>query len=59
MVSLVDHGSQKIKKIVQSTIVTEMFSFMKCFGSCQFLHGLWMDLSDEVAKIHMRIMQRT
>ena len=26
---------------------------MKCFGSCQFLRGLWMDLSREVAKIHM------
>ena len=29
---------------------------MKCFGSCQFLRGLWMDLSGEIAKIHMRTL---
>ena len=28
-------------------------SSMKCFGSCQFLRGLWMDLSGEVADIHI------
>ena len=27
---------------------------MKCFGSCQFLRGLWMDTAGEVANIHMR-----
>ena len=27
---------------------------MKCFGSCQFLRRLWMDISGEVAKIHIR-----
>ena len=27
---------------------------MKCFDSCQFLCGLWMDISGEVADIHMR-----
>ena len=52
--SLVDFESQRIKKIVLSTTVAELYSFMKCFGSCQFLRGLWMDLSGEVAKIHMR-----
>ena len=31
-----------------------MYSFMKCFGSCQFLQGLWMDISSEVANLHMR-----
>ena len=25
------------------------------FGSCQFLRGLWMDMSSEVTEIHMRI----
>ena len=50
----VDSESQRIKKIVLSTTVAEMYSFMKCFGSCQFLRGLWMDLSGEVAKIRMR-----
>ena len=27
--------------------------FMKCFGSCQFLRGLWKDTLGEVANIHM------
>ena len=49
-----DYESQKIKKIVLSTTVAELYSFVKCFGSCQFLCGLWMDLSGEVANIHMR-----
>ena len=44
----------KIKKTVLSTTVTELYSFMKCFGSCQFLRGLWMDISGEVANLHMR-----
>ena len=52
--SLVDNESQKIKKTVLSTTVAELYSFMKCFGSCQFLRGLWMDISGEVANIHMR-----
>ena len=52
--SLIDFESQKIKKIVLSTTVAEMYSFLKCFGSSQFLSGLWMDLSGEVANIHMR-----
>ena len=48
-----------IEITVLSTKVEELHSFMKCFGSCQFLHGLWMDLSGEVAKIHMRTGVRT
>ena len=52
--SLVDYESQRFKKIVLSTTVAELYSLMKCFGSCQFLRGLWMDLSGLVAKIHMR-----
>ena len=52
--SLVDYESQKIKKIVLSTTVAELFSFMRCFGSCQFLSEIWMDMSGEVANIHMR-----
>ena len=42
--SLVDYESQKIKRNVLSTTVAEFYSFMKCFGSCEFLRGLWMDL---------------
>ena len=34
--------------------VAGLYPFMKCCGSCQFLHGLWMDMSGEVAEIHMR-----
>ena len=52
--SLIDYESQKIKKTVLSTSVAELYSFLKCFGSCQFLQGLRMDKSGEIANIHMR-----
>ena len=52
--SIVNYESQKIKRKVLSTTVAEMYSFMKSFVSCQFLRGLWMDMSGEVAEIHMR-----
>ena len=52
--SLVDFESQKIKRTNLSTTVTELYSFMKCFGSCQFFRGLWMDMSGEGSEIHMR-----
>ena len=37
--------SQKIEQTVLSPTVAELYSFMKCFGSCQFLRGSWMDMS--------------
>ena len=37
-----------------STTVAELYSFMKCFGSCQFFRGVCVDISGEVADIHMR-----
>ena len=52
---LIDNESQKIKKDSALHQRAELYSFMKCFGSCQFLRGLWMDISSEVAHIHMRI----
>ena len=52
--SLIDYESQKVKKTVLSTTLAELYSFMKCFGSCQFLLGLRMGLSGEVANILMR-----
>ena len=52
--SLIDYENQRIKRTVLSTTVAKLYSIMTCFGSCQFLQGLWMDLSGEVAKIHMR-----
>ena len=39
--SPIDFEGQKIKKTVLSISVTELYSF----GSCQFLQGLWMDMS--------------
>ena len=51
--SPIDYESQEIKKTVLSTTVAELYSFMKCFGSCQFLRGLWMDISGEVASLLM------
>ena len=52
--SLIDYESLNIKMTMLSTTVTELYSFMKCFGSCQFPRGLWMDTSCEVAIIHMK-----
>ena len=37
-----------------STIVAELYSFMSCFGTCQLIRGLWMDISGMPAPIHMR-----
>ena len=51
--SFVDYESQKMKRTVLSTTVAELYSFTKCFGSCQLLRELWMDMSGEVAEIHM------
>ena len=51
----IDFESQRIEKTVPSTIVAELYSFMKCFGSCQFLRDLRMDISGEVVNFHMRI----
>ena len=52
--SLIDYENQRIKRTVLSTTVAKRYSFMKCFGSCQFFRRLWMDLSGEIADIHMR-----
>jgi hypothetical protein len=52
--SLVDYESTKIKRTTMSTTVAELYSFMKCFGTCQFLRGLWCDLTGTSAPLHMR-----
>ena len=52
--SLIDYESQQVEKTELSTTVAELCCIMKCFGSCQFLRGLWMDTSCEVANFHMR-----
>jgi len=52
--SLVDYESTKIRRTTLSTTVAELYSFMKCFGTCQFMRGLWMDISGMSSNIHMR-----
>ena len=49
-----NNSFQKIQKTVLSTTVAELYSFMRCFGSCRFLRRLWMDISGEVADNHKR-----
>ena len=34
--------------------MSELYSLMKCFGTCQMLRGLWMDISSAHADIHIR-----
>jgi hypothetical protein len=52
--SLVDYESSKIKRTTLSTTVSELYSFMKCYGTCLFLKGLWADISGQSAEVHMR-----
>ena len=52
--TLVDYESHKISVTTQSTTVAELHAFMKCFGTCLFLKGLWADISGEDSQIHMR-----
>jgi hypothetical protein len=52
--SLVDYESHKITATTMSTTVAELYALMKCFGTCQFIRGLWADLSGEAAPIHIR-----
>ena len=44
----------KRSRTVLSTTVAELYSLTKCFGSCQFLSGLWKGSSGEVVDIHVR-----
>ena len=52
--SMYDNESQKIQKTVLSSTVAELYSIVKCCGSCPFLRGLWRDMSGDVANIHVR-----
>ncbi len=51
---LVDYESSKIRRTTMSTTVAELHALMKCFGTCLFLRGLWMDLTSEIVPIHIR-----
>ena len=52
--SIIDYESSKIKRTTMSTTVAELYAFMKCYGTSQFLRGLWCDISGQTAEIHMR-----
>ncbi len=52
--SLIDYESQKIKRVVLSTTVAELYALTKCFGTTLFLRGLWMDMSGEQVPILIR-----
>ena len=52
--SLIDYESHKITATTMSTTVAELYAFMRCFGTCLFLKGLWADLSGQNAELHMR-----
>jgi hypothetical protein len=52
--SMIDFESHKMNRAVLSTTVSELYSFTKCFGTCQFLRGLWMDISAARVARHMR-----
>ena len=51
---MIDYESTKIRRTTLSTTVAEGYSFMKCYGICLYLRGLWMDVSGQSAPIHMR-----
>jgi hypothetical protein len=38
--SLIEYESTKIRRTTLSTTVAELYSFMKCYGTCLFLKGL-------------------
>ena len=52
--SLIDYEFQKIIRTVFSITVSELHAFMKCFGTCQLLRGLWMDIFGVPAQLQMR-----
>ena len=52
--SLIDYESHKITATTMSTTVAELYAFMRCFGTCLFMKGLWADLSGQNAVLHMR-----
>jgi hypothetical protein len=52
--SLVDDESTKINKTVFSITISELYACTKCFATCQFIKGLWMDISGSAAGLHMR-----
>ena len=57
---MIDFESRKINRVVISTAASERYFVLhKCCGACQFLRGLWMDISAACAAIHMQIDANT
>ena len=52
--SLIDFESEKSKKTVLSSTVAELYYFMKGFVHLSFSVDYGLDISGEVANIHMR-----
>ena len=52
--SQIYYESQKLNRTVHSTTVSELYSVMKCFGTSQFLRGLWMGIRGDVAQLDIR-----
>ena len=51
---IIEYESHKINRTVLSTTVAELYAFQKVYGTCQFLRGLWMDISCHKVDLHMR-----
>jgi hypothetical protein len=52
--SLIEYESTQMRRATLSTTVAELYSFMKCYGTCLFPKGLWKDISGQSAELHMR-----
>ena len=37
-----------------SSTVAELYSLLKCLGTCLYLEGLWADVSGEDTELHLR-----
>ena len=46
--------AKRLKRLCSPLPWLSCICIMKCFGSWQFLRGFWVDISGEVANIHMR-----
>ena len=52
--SLIFFEPTTIRGTTLSTTVAELFSLMKCYGTCQMLRGLIKDTTGSSSEIHMR-----
>ena len=52
--SMIDFEAHNINRAVIFTTVSELYSCSKCVGTCQFLRGLWVEISAACVAMHMR-----